>query len=108
MLLVLWECDGATVKEIAGRLDMGSNGVTVLLQTLEASGHVRRVRDVDDDRRVRAFLTAEGHALRDRMTDVPGRATRHTELGAEECRELRELLGALRARLGSNPAAMAS
>lgn len=74
VLLVLWEEEGLTVKEIGERLFLDSGTLTPLLKRLEASGRVRRARDRADERQVSIFLTAEGRALRDQLACIPGRA----------------------------------
>lgn len=71
VLLVLWEQDGQTVKEIGQRLFLDSGTLTPLLKRLEFSGHVRRARDRADERQVSIFLTEKGRALQGRMECLP-------------------------------------
>ena len=71
VMLVLWEQDGVTVSELGERLFLDSGTLTPLLKRLEASGHLARLRDVQDERRVRISLTAGGRALRDRAETIP-------------------------------------
>ena len=71
VMLVLWERDGLTVSELGDRLFLDSGTLTPLLKRLEASGHLARLRDVQDERRVRITLTADGRALRDRAQTIP-------------------------------------
>src|SRR5438270_12845677 len=63
VMLVLWEGDGLMVSELGQRLYLDSGTLTPLLKRLEASGLVSRMRDVDDERRVRVHLTAAGRKL---------------------------------------------
>ena len=65
VMLVLWEQDGVTVSELGERLFLDSGTLTPLLKRLEAQGQIARLRDVQEERRVRITLTAEGRALRD-------------------------------------------
>ena len=74
VLLVLWEAEGLTVKEIGTRLFLDSGTLTPLLKRLEASGHVRRTRDRADERQVSIFLTAKGKGLRGELACIPDRA----------------------------------
>ena len=60
VMLVLWEQDGITVSELGERLYLDSGTLTPLLKRLEASGHIRRARDAQDERRVRIALTPQG------------------------------------------------
>lgn len=102
VLLVLWEEEGLTVKEIGQRLFLDSGTLTPLLKRLEAAGHVRRTRDRVDERQVSILLTAKGRSLRERMECVPGRAGGLTGLDLEARRALLDTLVQLRASLHEN------
>ena len=71
-MLVLWETDGRLVGEIGQALGLDSGTLTPLLKRLEGSGLVTRVRDAEDERKVRVALTEVGCALRARAEAVPG------------------------------------
>ena len=70
-MLVLWERDGVTVKELGERLALDSGTLTPLLKRLEAAGLVRRERCREDERRVLLHLTAAGDGLREKGRHVP-------------------------------------
>ena len=70
-MLVLWERDGVTVKELGERLVLDSGTLTPLLKRLEAAGLIRRERSREDERRVLLHLTSAGEALRDKGRCVP-------------------------------------
>lgn len=70
-MLVLWETDDVTVKDMATRLNLDSATVTPLLKRLEAQGLVERVRGVDDERLVYIRLTKTGTALKRQAREVP-------------------------------------
>ncbi|BAO89419.1 MarR family winged helix-turn-helix transcriptional regulator [Caballeronia cordobensis] len=70
-MLVLWEADDLTVKEIAARLALDSATMTPLLKRLEAQGYVERVRGVADERQVYIRLTPAGRALKQSARGVP-------------------------------------
>ena len=71
VMLVLWEEDGLTVSEIGERLFLDSGTLTPLLKRLEATGLLARLRDTEDERRVRIKLTAAGNSLRVKATEIP-------------------------------------
>ena len=71
VLLVLWERDGASVKQLGERLALDSGTLTPLLQRLESQGLVERRRGDDDERVVRIHLTAAGRALRSKARKIP-------------------------------------
>ena len=64
VLLVLWQKDGVSVKEIGARLHLDSGTLTPLLKRLEAAGYLTRSRDPADERQLRVELTDEGRRLR--------------------------------------------
>jgi DNA-binding MarR family transcriptional regulator len=99
VLLVLWEQDDLTVKEIGNRLFLDSGTLTPLLKRLEKAGHVRRTRDRKDERQVRIVLTQTGRALRDRAEEIPQQVGCVLGLPLDEVRALTEQVAKLRSRL---------
>jgi MarR family transcriptional regulator, organic hydroperoxide resistance regulator len=99
VLLVLWEEEGLTVKEIGNRLFLDSGTLTPLLKRLEASGRVRRARDRADERQVSIFLTPEGRALREALACIPDQAGGMTGLDMDGRRALLDNLVTLRSGL---------
>lgn len=71
VMLVLWEEDNITVKEIGARLQLDSGTLTPLLKRLQAAQLVERERDSADERQVRIKLTGSGRALREQAKDIP-------------------------------------
>ncbi len=71
VMLALWQDDGLSVSELGERLQLDSGTLTPLLKRLEAAGSVQRLRDAEDERRVRLQLTAAGRALKARARAVP-------------------------------------
>jgi DNA-binding MarR family transcriptional regulator len=71
VLLVLWERDEVSVKELGSALQLDYGTLTPLLKRLEANGLLRRERRRDDERAVRISLTDEGAALRERAHAIP-------------------------------------
>ena len=65
VMLVLWEQDGLTVKEIGQQLHLDSGTLTPVLKRLQALGYVQRSRDLPDERQVRVTLTEKGRAIRE-------------------------------------------
>lgn len=72
-MLVLWEQDGLTVKQLGARLLLDSGTLTPLLKKLEAMGHLVRSRDRNDERSVVISLTGQGRRLKEDARDVPRR-----------------------------------
>lgn len=99
VLLVLWEQDDLTVKEIGDRLFLDSGTLTPLLKRLESAGHIRRTRDKKDERQVRISLTETGHFLRNRAEEIPKKVGCVLGLSFDEVRALAEQVAKLRSRL---------
>ncbi|MGF9562974.1 MarR family transcriptional regulator [Neorhizobium sp. JUb45] len=67
---LLWNEGSLSVGEISERLGLDSGTVTPLLKRLTSMGLVKKVRRVDDERRVDIFLTDEGLALQQKSEAV--------------------------------------
>ncbi|MBF9032986.1 MarR family transcriptional regulator [Rhodobacterales bacterium HKCCE2091] len=92
VMTLLWSQDTRTVGEIGRILNLQSNTMTPLLKRMEGAGLIERRRDTADERIVRISLTAQGRALRDRLTGLPGAVAAASGMTAEE---RGELIGAL-------------
>lgn len=99
VMLVLWEQDGITVSELGERLYLDSGTLTPLLKRLEASGHIRRTRDAQDERRVRIALTPQGLCLRDQAERIPHCVLESSQCTLPELVALTSQLKTLRERL---------
>ncbi|CAN7206769.1 MarR family transcriptional regulator [Acidovorax sp. Leaf76] len=100
VMLVLWERDGVTVSELGERLFLDSGTLTPLLKRLEASGLIARLRDVQDERRVRITLTPAGRALRQGAEAIPPCVLESSQCTIPELTALTTELKQLRDRLG--------
>ncbi|WP_223641719.1 MarR family winged helix-turn-helix transcriptional regulator [Corallococcus sp. EGB] len=89
VMLVLWETDGVTVKELGEKLYLDSGTLTPLLKRLETLGFVRRERSQEDARSVTASLTSQGKALRRKAASIPEAIVCRTGLSLEELARLR-------------------
>lgn len=105
-LLVLWEVEKPTVRELGAKLALDSATLTPLLKRLEAQGLVTRERDPEDERQVRIGLTTKGAGLKQKAKKIPLElACRWGFDPAETANlqrlvKLREQLNALTATLG--------
>ena len=71
VMLVLWEQDAISVRELGAALQLESSTLSPLLKRLEANGLLHRERRPDDERSVAIRLSEEGARLRDRAATVP-------------------------------------
>ncbi|MGF6596006.1 DNA-binding MarR family transcriptional regulator [Paraburkholderia sp. GAS448] len=98
-MLVLWESDDISVKDMAARLNLDSATVTPLLKRLEAQGYVERARGTDDERIVYIRLTKAGAALKRSAREVPAEILCATQQTPEFLLRLRDDLTRLRTTL---------
>ena len=91
-MMVLWEEQEISVKQLGGRLYLDSGTLTPLLKSLEAKGYVTRTRCEADERVVLVRLTETGLALRDRALSVPAGMRACLRLSDEEAAALYKLL----------------
>lgn len=71
VMLVLWEQDSISVRDLGTALQLESSTLSPLLKRLEAGGLLRRERRPDDERSVAIRLTEAGAKLRERARAVP-------------------------------------
>ena len=91
-MLVLWEQDGLSVKDLGNQLFLDSGTLTPLLKKLEKSGLISRIRDKQDERNVIIFLTDKGHELKNKAVDVPYKIASCIDIDIKEAVLLKNLL----------------
>jgi MarR family transcriptional regulator, organic hydroperoxide resistance regulator len=99
VLLVLWEEEGLSVKEIGQRLHLDSGTLTPVLKRLEKAGFVRRRRDDQDERQVRVDLTDKGRETRAGALEVPRSMICALNQPEHELQALRQAVDRLQAAL---------
>jgi len=99
-MIVLWEEEKMTIKEIGQRLHLDSGTLTPLLKKLEHRGLITRHRDVNDDRVVIVNLTEDGFKLKSEILDVPGEVFCKMNISKDKAEELRHNLEDLLQCLG--------
>jgi MarR family transcriptional regulator, organic hydroperoxide resistance regulator len=101
VMLVLWEDQPRSVRELGEELGLDSGTLSPLLKRLEALDLVERRRSAEDERRVEVFLTDAGAALSAKAAGIPQRLADAAGLSAAELDQLRDTLGRLTAALHS-------
>ncbi|MEK6263889.1 MAG: MarR family transcriptional regulator [Clostridium sp.] len=94
-LLVLWEKDNITVKEMGHKLHLDSGTLTPLLKRLECMNLVKRIRDTVDERNVYIKLTSEGIDLRKKALGIPNKLLCATGLSLQSANLLKENVNSL-------------
>ena len=103
VMLVLWEQDGITVRELGRRLQLDSGTLTPLLKRLQAAGLVNRQRRVADEREVEILLTEAGLALREPANGIPDCMAQCLKLSLDQVQDLRDQLKQLTRQLQPTP-----
>ena len=98
-MLVLWEHDELSVKDLAARLGLDSATLTPILKRLETVGYVRRVRGVLDERLVLIHLTDSGQALKLSAAFLPNHICEIAGRPVSDLQRLRDELHDLKASL---------
>jgi len=91
-LLVLWEKEQMTVKELGTRLYLDSGTLTPLLKKLEEKGLVDRRRSTADERNLIVIITEAGYALQEKAVHIPVEMAKCLVLTKEETLTLYHLL----------------
>jgi DNA-binding MarR family transcriptional regulator len=91
-MMVLWDGDGISVKELGSKLFLDSGTLTPLLKSMEKKGFVIRRRNEADERVVSIFLTDEGRNLREKALHVPETVGKCAKLSPDEAKQLYALL----------------
>lgn len=94
-MLVVWEHETITVKEMGQKLHLDSGTLTPVLKKLVAMELVKKYRDTNDDRVVVVEVSEKGKKLKEEICEVPDQM--YCKLGSsiEEAVELKRLLDKL-------------
>lgn len=84
VLLVLWEEDSASVKELGQRLFLDSGTLTPMLKRMETNQLIIRKRSLEDERSVIISLTDIGKKLKEKATCIPTQLLENLSMNKEE------------------------
>ncbi|MBR4990838.1 MAG: MarR family transcriptional regulator [Oscillospiraceae bacterium] len=91
-MMVLWEQNSLTAKELGRLLYLDSGTLTPLLKKLEGKNLLTRRRSEADERNLIITLTEEGRALKDQAMVIPYEMEKRINLEREELLQLYQLL----------------
>ena len=94
-MMVLWEEEKISVKELGNRLFLDSGTLTPVLKSLEEKGYVKRRRSTE--------ATEAGNALRERAVDIPEKIAGCVRLDTEDAMQLYRLLYKVLAAMNGQP-----
>ncbi|MDO4615615.1 MAG: MarR family transcriptional regulator [Lachnospiraceae bacterium] len=91
-MMVMWEHEEISLKEMGRLLYLDSGTLTPLLKKLEKKGYLTRTRAKDDERILNVKITEEGAALRKEAVHIPEKISSCICMKPEEAAELYQLL----------------
>lgn len=91
-MMVMWEKESITVKDLGEHLYLDSGTLTPVLKALEKKGFVARNRSKEDERVLIVSITEEGMALRDRAVNIPMQIGSCVDMTQSDAAKLYELL----------------
>ena len=75
ILFVLWQKDGISIRELAGKTSLGKSTLTSMLDRLEEAGYLERVPSIGDRRKIKIKLTERDRKLRNIYKKVSNEMT---------------------------------
>ena len=95
VLLVLWESESCSIKDIAKTLKLDSPTIKPIVQKLEKINLVKRQRSDLDERIVMVSLTKSGIDLEVQVASIQNKVACKTHLKTKDFNELKETLNQL-------------
>jgi len=89
-LLVLWEEDGLTVKQIAKQLLLNTNTLTPLLKRMENQELILRKRSMEDERKVFIHLTEKGREMKKEALQIPANLIEDMDYPLDQLMDLKK------------------
>lgn len=94
-MLVMWEKEKITFKDLGKKLHLDSGTLTPVLKKLEAMELIIKYRTKEDDRVVMVEITEKGKALKDDILEVPKEMLCKSVIDMDEVSELKGMLDKL-------------
>ncbi|MFP5113839.1 MarR family winged helix-turn-helix transcriptional regulator [Bacillaceae bacterium C204] len=88
VLLVLWEKDSITVKELGQKLFLDSGTLTPMLKRMEGNELLERRRSLEDERSVIITLTKKGKELKQKAECIPSQLLNNLSTDYDELKNL--------------------
>lgn len=99
-MMVMWEQEELTVKELGERLFLDSGTLTPVLKKLESKGYVSRERAKEDERNLDVQITEAGRVLKEKAAGIPGKMAACFTLSQEDAMTLKRILKTLMGQFG--------
>lgn len=99
VMLILWEQDGLSLKNVANQLGQQSGALTPVIKRLESDGLVKRVRMPQDGRKLCLQLTELGRKKQPQAQSIHNSIVEQCGVSVEEMDQLKLLLEKFKAKL---------
>ena len=99
VMLVLWEADSLSIKEIGERVQLNTNTLTPLLKRMQELKYISRTRSAEDERIVVVNLTKTGLDLKIKALEIPHELIASLNYPADKALELKRMLDEFMASL---------
>jgi MarR family transcriptional regulator, organic hydroperoxide resistance regulator len=87
VMLVLWENELISVKDLGQHLMLDSGTLTPLLKRMEQKGLISRKRSLRDERVVEVSLKQEGRDMKQKASCIPEQLHHSISIGSEELKQ---------------------
>lgn len=84
VMLILWEYEMISFKDMSNSLKMKTGTLTPILNNLESQGRLRRMKDEKDDRRVYIHITSKGKMLKEEASNIPSEISCKVKLSTDD------------------------
>ena len=91
-MLVLWEKESVSVRDLGRKLHLDSGTLTPVLKSLDAKGLVKRYRSSIDERVLIVEPTEKAFELKEKALEIPEKMEPQNRLDEEETSQLYTLL----------------
>ncbi|MFA8440187.1 MarR family transcriptional regulator [Bacillaceae bacterium YX66] len=102
LLLVLWEDDGKTMKQIGAQFNLGTGTLTPMIKRLEKNGWIVKKKNPNDERKVLIYLSEKGRTHKEDITAAIAKHIQACQIHYEEYVTIMTKLKQLREKLSSS------
>jgi DNA-binding MarR family transcriptional regulator len=92
IMLVLWEEEKISIKELGEKLYLDSGTISPVVKKLVKQGLIEKFRFKEDERIVMVKLTEKGKAMKEEIVEIPEKLYRNFEGDKEALFQLKENL----------------
>jgi len=100
-MMVLWEHESITTKELGKLLYLDSGTLTPLLKKMESKGLLTRKRSREDERNLIVTITDSGRSLKEKAVSIPEQMVQCSNLDSKDASDLYRILNKMLENFGA-------